>query len=94
MEVKSQVAVGSQREKMRFLLLLPLLAIVSAERKNYDGHQVGAQSAQCENIDDNLTICRISTMPLNQSNLAQVLRVGPLDDQSYFVLRDLQMTSK
>jgi len=43
------------------LLLLPLLAIVSAERKNYDGHQV--------------------------------LRVGPLDDQSYFVLRDLQMTS-
>ena len=83
---------------MRFLLLLPLLAIVSAERKNYDGHQVGAQSAQCENIDDNLegqlTICRISTMHLNQPNLAQVLRVGPLDDQSYFVLRDLQMTSK
>ena len=24
----------------------------------------------------------------------QVLRVGPLDDESYFVLRDLQMTSK
>merc|ERR1711963_1350970 len=56
------MGVGSQREKMRFLLLLlPLLAIISAERKNYDGHQV--------------------------------LRVGPLDDQSYFVLRDLQMTS-
>merc|ERR1712117_474004 len=55
-------AVGSQREKMRLLLLLlPLLAIISAERKNYDGHQV--------------------------------LRVGPLDDESYFVLRDLQMTS-
>merc|ERR1712012_1130379 len=58
----SQVLVGSRREKMHFpLLLLPLLAIVSAERKNYDGHQV--------------------------------LRVGTLDDQSYFVLRDLQMTS-
>ena len=24
----------------------------------------------------------------------QVLRVGPIDDESYFVLRDLQMTSK
>ena len=27
-------------------------------------------------------------------NVVQVLRVGPLDDESYFVLRDLQMTSK
>ena len=26
--------------------------------------------------------------------IVQVLRVGPLDDESYFVLRDLQMTSK
>ena len=40
----------------------------------------------------------IITIPQTEHNIitinVQVLRVGPLDDKSYFVLRDLQMTSK
>merc|ERR1712172_288753 len=56
---KSQVS--SLWQRMRLLLILPLLAVAIAQKRSYDGHQV--------------------------------LRVGPLDDESYFVLRDLQMTS-
>merc|ERR1711936_149991 len=53
--------VSSLWQRMRLLLILPLLAVTIAQKRSYDGHQV--------------------------------LRVGPLDDESYFVLRDLQMTS-
>merc|ERR1712212_731027 len=53
--------VSSLWQRMRLLLILPLLAVAIAQKRSYDGHQV--------------------------------LRVGPLDDESYFVLRDLQMTS-
>merc|ERR1712212_1133859 len=59
--VHGESQVSSLWQRMRLLLILPLLAVAIAQKRSYDGHQV--------------------------------LRVGPLDDESYFVLRGLQMTS-